>query len=59
MIMYYSIYKCVQNCENENACSENFVKPCSAVVIFTVFESNDTASTGLSGFYFTFSLIMF
>ena len=46
--MYYSIYNCVQNCENENARSENFVKSCSAVVIFTAFESTYTASTGLS-----------
>ena len=49
-IMYYRIYNCVQNCENENACSGNFVKSCSAVVIFTAFESNQTASTGLSSF---------
>ena len=48
-IMYYSIYNCVQNCENENACSENFVRSCS-VVIFTAFESNYSASTGLSSF---------
>ena len=34
----------------ENACSENFVKSCSAVVIFTVFESSHTARTGLSSF---------
>ena len=26
--MYYSIYNCVQDCENENACSENFVMFC-------------------------------
>ena len=46
--MYYSVYNCVQNCENENACSENFVKSCSAVVIFAAFESNHTASTDRS-----------
>ena len=49
-IMRNSIYNCVQNCENENACSEIFVKSRSAVVIFTAFESNYTASTGLSSF---------
>ena len=52
-IMYHSIYNCVQNCGNENACSENFVKSCSAVVIFNAFESNYTASTGLSSFLTT------
>ena len=25
-IMYYSVYNCFHNCENEIACSENFVK---------------------------------
>ena len=37
VVMYYSIYNCVQICERENACSEN---SCSAVVIFPAFESN-------------------
>ena len=35
----------VKNCENGNACSENFVKSCSAFVISTAFESNHTADT--------------
>ena len=35
---------------NMRECSENFVKACSAVVNFTVFESNHTASTGLLSF---------
>ena len=51
--MYYGIHNCVQICENENVFSENFVKSCSVVVIFTAFESNCIASTGLSEFLTT------
>ena len=50
-IPYYrfiTVFKIVKM--NMRACSENFVKSCSAVAIFTAFESNHTASKGLSSF---------